>query len=55
MSTEEDSSGAYEEMPPPGADAQGPMQQIEQLIELREQGILTEEEFRAEEQKLLGN
>lgn len=32
-----------------------PADQIERLAELREQGILTEEEFAAEQKKLLGD
>ncbi len=32
-----------------------PGAQIERLVELREQGILTEEEFAAEQKKLLGD
>ncbi|HEY2208130.1 MAG TPA: SHOCT domain-containing protein [Gaiellaceae bacterium] len=31
----------------------GPMEQLKELGELREQGILTEEEFTAEKKKLL--
>ena len=37
--------------PEPGPD---PVDQLKQLHELREQGILTEEEFSAEKKKLLG-
>jgi hypothetical protein len=37
--------------PEPAAD---PVEQIKELAELREQGILTEEEFAAEKKKLLG-
>jgi hypothetical protein len=43
---------AEEEGPPP-APAQD-TEQIRELTELREQGILTEEEFAAEKKKLLG-
>jgi len=39
--------------PPPEA-ALDPVDQLKQLHELREQGILTEEEFSAEKKKLLG-
>ena len=50
-----------EEQPPadaveeaPAAQAAGdPMEQLKELHELREQGILTEEEFAAEKKKLL--
>ena len=38
--------------PEPSADPPG---QLEELFELREQGILTEEEFAAEKKKLLGS
>jgi len=31
-----------------------PLEQIKELAELREQGILTEEEFAAEKKRLLG-
>jgi len=37
--------------PPPTADL---AEQLKELAELREQGILTEEEFSAEKKKLLG-
>jgi hypothetical protein len=32
-----------------------PLEQIKELAELREQGILTEEEFAAEKKRLLGD
>jgi hypothetical protein len=38
----------------PQAEAQDPIEQLKQLNELRQQGILTEEEFTAEKKKLLG-
>jgi len=38
----------------PPEPAPDPVQQIKKLAELREQGILTEEEFAAEKKKLLG-
>jgi len=34
--------------------ASAPVEQVQELAELREQGILTEEEFAAEKRKLLG-
>jgi Short C-terminal domain len=40
---------AYDEAPPPD-----PAEQLKELAELREQGILTEEEFAAEKRRLLG-
>jgi putative oligomerization/nucleic acid binding protein len=44
---------AHDERPPPEA-APDAAEQIKELHELREQGILTEEEFTAEKKKLLG-
>ena len=41
------------EGPPPAAIVD-PLEQIKELAELREQGILTEEEFAAEKKRLLG-
>jgi len=41
------------EGPPPAATVD-PLEQIKELAELREQGILTEEEFAAEKKRLLG-
>lgn len=38
---------------PPRQTAADPLEQLRQLNELREQGILTEEEFVAEKKKLL--
>jgi hypothetical protein len=38
----------------PPEPAQDPVEQIKELSELREQGILTEEEFAAEKKTLLG-
>ena len=40
--------------PQPAAPAPDPIQQLKQLGELRDQGILTEEEFAAQKAKLLG-
>jgi putative oligomerization/nucleic acid binding protein len=40
--------------PPPEAPVD-PLEQIKELAELREQGILTEEEFAAEKKRLLGD
>jgi hypothetical protein len=44
-------ASGQEPPPEPGLD---PVDQLKQLHELREQGILTEEEFSAEKKKLLG-
>jgi len=38
----------------PAPESSGMVEQIKELNELREQGILTEEEFTAEKKKLLG-
>ena len=43
---------AHDQAPPP--EAVDPLEQIKELAELREQGILTEEEFAAEKKRLLG-
>lgn len=41
--------------PQPAAPAPDPIQQLKQLGELRDQGILTEEEFAAQKAKILGS
>ena len=41
----------YQEAPPPPAD---PVEQLRKLGELRDSGVLTEEEFAAQKAKLLG-
>jgi Short C-terminal domain len=50
---QDEANQTYDEAPAAetGAD---PIEQIKELQELREQGILTEEEFAAEKKKLLG-
>jgi hypothetical protein len=40
--------------PPPAAPAPDPIEQLKQLGELKQQGILTEEEFAAQKAKILG-
>jgi Short C-terminal domain len=50
---EEQASDTHDEGPVPEA-APDHLEQIKELAELREQGILTEEEFSAEKKKLLG-
>jgi hypothetical protein len=53
--------GGYEQAPPPppppaaAAPAPDPIAQLKQLAELRDQGVLTDEEFAAQKTKLLGN
>jgi hypothetical protein len=41
--------------PPPAAPAADPIAQLKELAELKDQGILTEEEFAAQKAKLLGS
>ncbi len=50
---EEQSEEAYGRKPPPEP-AADPVEQIKKLVELREQGVLSEEEFAAEKKRLLG-
>jgi Short C-terminal domain len=46
---------AYQEPPPPpAAPEQDPIEQLKQLGQLHEQGILTDEEFAAQKAKILG-
>jgi putative oligomerization/nucleic acid binding protein len=45
---------AQDQARPPEPEAVNPLEQIKELAELREQGILTEEEFAAEKKRLLG-
>jgi hypothetical protein len=40
--------------PPPAAPAVDPIEQLKQLAELKNQGILTDEEFAAQKAKILG-
>lgn len=57
-----DREAAYEEQvappaaeaPPAAAPAADPIQQLKDLAELKDQGILTEEEFAAQKAKILG-
>jgi hypothetical protein len=47
--------GQYYEAPPPAAAPPAdPVQQLKELGELRDKGVLTEEEFAAQKAKLLG-
>jgi len=41
--------------PPAAAPAPDPIQQLKELGELRQQGVLTDEEFAAQKAKLLGS
>jgi hypothetical protein len=47
---------AYEPAPsaPPAAAAPDPIEQLKQLGELHQQGVLTDEEFAAQKARLLG-
>jgi hypothetical protein len=46
---------AQQAPPPPAAPAADPIAQLKELAELKDQGILTEEEFAAQKAKLLGS
>jgi len=46
-------AGAYEEQPPAAA-PRDPIEQLKELGQLHEQGVLTDEEFAAQKAKLLG-
>lgn len=53
---QEPQQGQYYEAPPaPPAPAPDPVQQLKELGELRDKGVLTEEEFAAQKAKLLGS
>jgi len=45
----------YAAPPPPAAPAADPIQQLKDLAALKDQGILTEEEFAAQKAKILGS
>jgi hypothetical protein len=47
--------GGYDEAPPQAAPAADPVQQLKELGELRDNGVLTEEEFAAQKAKILGS
>jgi hypothetical protein len=53
---EPEQAGGYEEPPPPAPaePAADPIAQLRQLAELKDQGILTEEEFAAQKARILG-
>jgi Short C-terminal domain len=50
----EEAPRAYDEPPPAPAAPEVPIEQLKQLAALKEQGVLTDEEFAAEKAKLLG-
>lgn len=45
---------AYQEPPPPPPPAADPIEQLQKLAALKEQGVLTDAEFAAQKAKLLG-
>jgi hypothetical protein len=53
----QDAPQQYEQPPPtaPGNGATDPIAQLKQLAELKDQGILTEQEFAAQKAKILGS
>jgi membrane protease subunit (stomatin/prohibitin family) len=51
---EEQQQPQYAEAPPAAAPAVDPIAQLKELAELKDQGVLTEEEFAAQKAKLLG-
>ena len=44
----------YQQAPPPPEPAEDPIAQLRELAKLRDDGILTDEEFAAEKKKILG-
>ena len=46
---------AQQAPPPPAAPAADPIEQLKELADLKNQGILTEEEFAAQKAKILGS
>jgi len=48
-------ASAPEPPPPPAPAAADPIEQLKQLAELKEQGILTDAEFAAQKAKILGS
>jgi hypothetical protein len=46
--------GAAAEPPPPAAPAADPIQQLKDLAALRDQGVLTDEEFETQKARVLG-
>jgi hypothetical protein len=44
----------YQEPPPAPAPAEDPIEKLKEYAQLRDQGVLTEEEFAAQKAKLLG-
>jgi hypothetical protein len=47
--------GAAAEPPPPAAPAADPIQQLKDLAALRDQGVLTDEEFETQKARILGS
>jgi hypothetical protein len=51
----EPSAGYAEEPPPPPAPTADPIEQLKELAALRQQGVLTDQEFAAQKAKILGS
>lgn len=55
---QEEAQGAQQQAPPqqaaPAAPAADPIEQLKELAQLHEQGVLTDDEFAAQKAKLLG-
>jgi putative oligomerization/nucleic acid binding protein len=51
---EQEQAPAYQEPPAAAAPAADPIEQLKELGQLHEQGVLTDEEFAAQKAKLLG-
>ena len=49
-----ESSPGYADAPPPPAPPADPIAQLKELAALKEQGVLTDEEFAAQKAKILG-
>ncbi len=52
---DQDSQQSYDQVPPRAWPSPDPIQQLKELGELRDKGVLTEEEFAAQKAKLLGS
>jgi hypothetical protein len=52
---QEPQPGQYDEAPPQAAPAADPIAQLKELGELKDKGVLTEEEFAAQKAKLLAS
>jgi hypothetical protein len=50
----QDQQQMYEQQPAPGAAGEDTIAQLRQLAALRDEGVLTEEEFQAQKRRMLG-